>query len=73
MTCGNLHAQDAMKSPIKLTCSHLFCDACISTWLARCASRPTAVLGCFADGIHRTALEGLLHCAGNAHAPCAGQ
>lgn len=28
-------AQDQMRTPIKLTCSHFFCDHCISTWLAR--------------------------------------
>ncbi|CAK0735440.1 hypothetical protein CVIRNUC_000581 [Coccomyxa viridis] len=27
--------QDQMRTPIKLTCSHFFCDHCISTWLAR--------------------------------------
>jgi hypothetical protein len=35
--CGR---QDAMRTPIKLNCSHLFCDTCISTWLARNRSCP---------------------------------
>lgn len=46
--------QDTMDMPIKLTCSHLFCDNCISTWLARertcpmCRTivRPAGTMGC---------------------------
>ncbi|CAL8467079.1 g6615 [Coccomyxa elongata] len=46
--------QDTMSMPIKLTCSHLFCDTCISTWLARertcpmCRTivRPAGTMGC---------------------------
>ena len=48
------HWQDTMDMPIKLTCSHLFCDNCISTWLARertcpmCRTivRPAGTMGC---------------------------
>ncbi|KAK9917011.1 hypothetical protein WJX75_009971 [Coccomyxa subellipsoidea] len=27
--------QDTMKTPIKLTCSHLFCESCVGIWLSR--------------------------------------
>ena len=27
--------QDTITTPIRLTCNHIFCDACISTWLGR--------------------------------------
>ncbi|EIE26740.1 hypothetical protein COCSUDRAFT_64636 [Coccomyxa subellipsoidea C-169] len=46
--------QDTMKTPIKLTCSHMFCDRCISIWLGRertcplCRTivRPAGTMGC---------------------------